>query len=204
VAQRLEVGELSGRRVRLVPLSLAHVDDLREASSGDRSTYTYTPVPDGAPDVTNYVEALLRDWDAGEVIPFAQVDVATNKAVGATRYMTFRWVPERVFPFALEIGGTWLAPAAQRTGINTEAKILMLEYAFDSWGVARVDLKTDARNERSRAAISRLGATFEGVLRQWQPSLVRGEEGLFRDSAMFSIVRSDWPQVRERIAMLRH
>jgi RimJ/RimL family protein N-acetyltransferase len=204
VAQRLEVGELSGRRVRLVPLSPAHVDDLREASSGDRSTFTYTPVPDGAPDVTNYVEALLRDWDAGEVVPFAQVDVATNKAVGATRYMTFRWAPERVFPFALEIGGTWLAPAAQRTGINTEAKILMLEYAFETWDVARVDLKTDARNERSRVAISRLGATFEGVLRQWQPSLVRGEAGLFRDSAMFSVVRSDWPQVRERIAMLRH
>jgi RimJ/RimL family protein N-acetyltransferase len=80
----------------------------------------------------------------------------------------------------------------------------MLEYAFETWDVARVDLKTDARNERSRVAISRLGATFEGVLRQWQPSLVRGEAGLFRDSAMFSVVRSDWPQVRERIAMLRH
>ncbi len=202
MGQRFEVGTLSGRRVRLEPLSLAHCNDLVRASSGDRSTFTYTIVPEGVTHVTKYVEDLLLAWDVGEVVPFAQVDTSTNKAVGATRYMTLREAPGRAFPFALEIGGTWLGPGAQRTGINIEAKFLLLEQAFESWDVARVDLKTDARNERSRAAIARVGAHFEGVMRQWQPSLVRGEEGLFRDTAMFSIVRDEWPRVRDHLATL--
>jgi RimJ/RimL family protein N-acetyltransferase len=102
----------------------------------------------------------------------------------------------------VEIGGTFLAASAQRTGINTEAKLLLLEHAFDVLGVGRVDLKTDARNDRSRNAMLRIGATFEGVLRNWQPSLVPGEEGLLRDSALYSITDREWPEVREHLASL--
>jgi RimJ/RimL family protein N-acetyltransferase len=102
-------------------------------------------------------------------------------------------------PYAVEIGGTWLAASAQGTGINVDAKLLLLTHAFEHWQVGRVDLKTDARNERSRNAIARIGATFEGVLRSWQPSLVAGEEGRLRDTAMFSIVAGEWPAVRARL-----
>jgi RimJ/RimL family protein N-acetyltransferase len=123
----------------------------------------------------------------------------TGRTVGATRYLTIRFRPGERTPFAVEIGGTWLAASAQRTAINSEAKLLLMSYAFDEWGVARVDLKTDARNERSRAAMARIGATFEGVLRQWQPSQVVGEETLLRSSAMFSVLDSEWPVVRQSL-----
>jgi RimJ/RimL family protein N-acetyltransferase len=116
--------------------------------------------------------------------------------------MTIRSLRPFATPYAVEIGGTWLATSAQRSGINTEAKLLLLDYAFETWHVGRVDLKTDARNDRSRNAILRIGASFEGVLRHWQPSLVEGEEGTLRDSAMFSIVDSEWPSVRERLTSL--
>ena len=102
-------------------------------------------------------------------------------------------------PYAVEIGGTWLAASAQRTGINIEAKLLLLTHAFDTWSVGRVDFKTDARNERSRGAIAALGATFEGILRNWQPSHAPGEEGRLRDSAMYSITAVEWPAVRSHL-----
>ena len=116
--------------------------------------------------------------------------------------MTIRSTGAAVTPYAVEIGGTWLAKSAQRSGVNTEAKLLLLDYAFTTWRVGRVDLKTDARNERSRNAIARIGATFEGVLRHWQPSMVEGETGTLRDSAMFSITDDEWPSVRERLTSL--
>ncbi len=97
---------------------------------------------------------------------------------------------------AVEIGWTWLGASAQRTGINVEAKRLLFAYAFEVLGLVRVDLKTDARNERSRVAMARLGARFEGILRSWSPSRVAGEEGLLRDSAMFSVVTAEWPEVK--------
>ncbi len=99
----------------------------------------------------------------------------------------------------MEIGSTWLGASAQRTGINTETKLLLLEHAFETWSVARVDLKTDARNTRSRNAIEGLGAQFEGVLRNWQPSMVVGEEDRYRDSAMFSILDGEWPDTKARL-----
>ena len=113
-----------------------------------------------------------------------------------TTYWEPRFWPGRTDLYAIEIGWTWLAASAQRTGINTEAKLLLLEYAFGTLGVARVDFKTDARNQQSRRALARLGAQFEGVLRQWSPSHVPGEEGRLRDSAMFSVIASEWPAVR--------
>jgi RimJ/RimL family protein N-acetyltransferase len=113
--------------------------------------------------------------------------------------MTVRCRPGERSPYAVEIGGTWLAASAQRTGINAEAKLLLLRHAFEVWRVGRVDLKTDARNERSRAAIQGIGAVPEGVLRNWQPSLVPGEEHELRDSALFSIVDADWPAVEQHL-----
>jgi RimJ/RimL family protein N-acetyltransferase len=100
---------------------------------------------------------------------------------------------------AIEVGFTWLAASAQGTGVNTEAKLLLFGNAFDQWGVARVDLKTDARNHRSRAAIESVGGHFEGVLRSWSRSWAPGEQGHLRDSAMYSILTSEWPECRARL-----
>jgi RimJ/RimL family protein N-acetyltransferase len=175
---------------------------LVEASQIDRSTYAYTPVPGDLATMERYVEELLKDWEKGLIVPFAQVDVSSQMAVGVTRFMTLRRRSDDELPFALEIGGTWLGASAQRSGVNREAKFLLMRHAFESWGVTRVDLKSDARNERSRTAISSLGATFEGVLRQWQPSRAAGEEALYRDSAMFSVTRAEWPRVREHLLSL--
>ncbi|WP_250008619.1 GNAT family N-acetyltransferase [Actinoplanes sp. M2I2] len=102
--------------------------------------------------------------------------------------------------FAVGVGFTWLAASAQGTGINREAKFLLFGHAFEQWRVARVDLKTDARNARSRAAIESVGARFEGVLRSWSPSWAPGEEGRLRDAAVFSIVAAEWPECRARLA----
>ncbi len=196
----LPIPTLAGAHVRLEPLSMAHVNALVAAATEDRSTYTLSVVPGAAGPMGDYVAGLLADGKRGLVVPFAQVDAVTGRVLGATRYLTLRSRPGHDLPFAVEIGGTWLAASAQRTPVNTEAKLLLLAHAFDTWGVVRVDLKTDARNERSRAAIERLGATFEGVLRKWQPSQVVGEEDGYRDSAIYSVLDSEWPAVRVALA----
>jgi RimJ/RimL family protein N-acetyltransferase len=193
------VNELVGEVVRLEPLSTAHVDELVVAATEDRSTYAFTVVPSTREAMKIYVNGLLEDLERGHVFPFAQVAVMTGRAVGATRFLTIRRRPGEITPFAVEIGGTWLAASAQRTAINSEAKLLLMTYAFDEWAVGRVDLKTDARNDRSRAAMARIGATFEGVLRQWQPSQATGEESLLRDSAIFSVMDFEWPEVRRSL-----
>jgi RimJ/RimL family protein N-acetyltransferase len=185
--------------VRLEPLGLEHVGGLAACSHGDRDTFGFTTVPDGVDDTRGYVLELLAARAAGDTIPFAQVRLADGCPVGVTRYLAFRGRDGDALPFAVEIGGTWLASSAQGTGINIEAKLLLLGHAFDSWRVGRVDLKTDARNTRSRAAIAALGATFEGILRHWQPSLVAGEEAELRDSAIFSIVDTEWGAVRRHL-----
>jgi RimJ/RimL family protein N-acetyltransferase len=184
-----ECGRLTGTHVRLEPLAEAHIDGLAAAAGEDRKTYDWTPVPDGLEGTRAYVRAILKMQRDGETVPFAQVRVADNAPVGVTRYLTLR-------PFAVEIGGTWLGASAQRTPINTEAKLLLLTNAFETWKLGRVDFKTDARNDRSRNAIARLGATFEGVLYNWQESHAAGEEGKLRDSAMFSITDAQWPTVK--------
>lgn len=196
------VPTLRGALVRLEPLSQHHVDGLVEAASQDRSSYAFTNVPHSRDAMDDYVSDLVRMWEAGEVVPFAQVEVASDRPVGATRLMTIRALPSSATPFAVEIGGTWLAASAQRSGLNTQAKRLLLEYAFGTWTVGRVDLKTDARNERSRNAILRIGATYEGVLRHWQPSQVAGEESRLRDSAIYSILDTEWPHVKEHLRSL--
>ena len=187
-----DVPVLRGSLVRLEPLSMRHADDLAVAAEEDRGAYAFTRVP-RAPEVQEYLAAHFERAESGLMVPFAQIRQADERAVGGTSYWQPRFWPGRSELCAIEIGWTWLAASAQRTGINAEAKLLLLEYAFETLGVARVDLKTDARNERSRRAIERLGARFEGVLRQWSPSHAPGEDGLLRDSAMFSLIAAEWP-----------
>jgi RimJ/RimL family protein N-acetyltransferase len=136
--------------------------------------------------------------------PYAQVQLASGRAVGATSFWNPRLWPGQSKLCAVEIGFTWLAASAQGTGINLESKLLLFRHAFEQWNVARVDLKTDARNKRSRAAIEASGAKFEGVLRSWSQSWAPGEEGWLRDSAMYSVIASEWAECRrlleERLA----
>jgi N-acetyltransferase len=187
---------LSGSLVRLEPLSAGHVPGLTRAAEEDRSSYAWTIVP-RAGEVAGYVAA--RTAMPG-MTAFAQVRLSDGAVVGCTTYHNPRTWPGTDDVFAVEIGGTWLAASAQRTGINTEAKLLLLSHAFETVGVARADWKTDARNQRSRQAIERLGARFEGVLRNWSPSHAPGEEGRLRDSAMFSVTAAEWPEVKSHLA----
>lgn len=186
---------LEGRSVVLTPLSPNDVDELLEAVSADRSTFSFTLVSATREEMTDEVIRLLAERDSGLGVPFVTRLRSSGRAVGMTRFLNLRSWYGRDAPDAAEIGGTVLAASAQRTVVNTEAKYLMLCHAFDSWEVQRVDFKTDVRNERSRRAIERIGATFEGVLHHWQPSLVAGEEGRARDSAMYSITDAQWPSV---------
>ncbi|MEP6624764.1 MAG: GNAT family protein [Acidimicrobiia bacterium] len=191
--------ELAGAVVRLAPMALDHVDGLVAAATEDRATYGFTAVPADAATMTAYVTEMIGARERGHDIPFTTCAAASGRVIGSTRFLVLRSYFGRGVPDAVEIGGTWLAASAQRTAANTEAKLLMLRHAFDEWGVQRVDLKTDARNAQSRAAIERIGARLDGVMRNWQPSLVPGEHGLTRDSAMYSIVPSEWPAVRRRL-----
>lgn len=192
------VPTLEGRLVRLEPLSQAHAADLRRAAEEDRSSFAFASVP-RAGDVDDYIAARLARAADGTRLPFAQVRRSDGRAVGCTSYAEPRSWPGREDLCAVEVGGTWLAGPAQGTGVNVEAKLLLLGHAFESWGVARVDLKTDARNEGSRAAIERLGARFEGVLRNWSASHAPGEAGRLRDSAMYSVTAPEWPAVRAHL-----
>ena len=194
-----EVISLCGQHVQLEPLRTSLVDELLAAATQDRSSYTWTAVPDSAAGIRTYVDTLLADQRAGLVVPFAQRRVADGQVVGCTRFMRIERWSGATTPDEVEIGGTWLAASAQRSAINTEAKLLLLDFAFDAWNVHRVAICTDARNERSRVAITRLGATFEGVLRNHRASYVSGESGVPRDSALYSITRADWPAIRARL-----
>ena len=192
----LSCDALSGDVVRLEPLTPGHVPGLRRAAEGaGPSAFAAVPTPD---EVEDYVARSLARRDAGAYAPFAQIEAATGRVVGHTAYLTPRWMDGGRL-FAVEIGSTWLAPAARGTAVNPAAKLLLMTQAFESWGVDRVDIKTDARNEAARAAIAATGATFEAVLRAWQPSLAPGEEGLVRDTAMFSVTPPEWPRVRARL-----
>lgn len=190
---------LTGRHVTLTPLSMDDVPELVQAASGDRSTFGWSIVPSTIREMEVVVGRLLADRDQRSAVPFATRRSDTSEIIGMTRFLTLRWFFDREYPDAAEIGGTFLTAAAQRTAGNTDAKLLMMTHAFDVWGVRRLDLKTDERNERSRRAIERIGGQFEGVLRNWQAAQVDGEEGATRNSAMYSILASEWPDVRARL-----
>ena len=192
----LSCDALSGDVVRLEPLTPGHVPGLRRAAEGaGPSAFAAVPAPQ---EVEGYVARALERRDTGTYAPFAQIEVATGRVVGHTAYLTPRWMDGGRL-FAVEIGSSWLHPAARGTAVNPAAKLLLLARALEGWGVDRVDIKTDARNEAARAAIAATGATFEAVLRAWQPSLAPGEEGLVRDTAMFSVTPPEWPRVRARL-----
>ena len=205
-APPLEPVVLAGRFVRLEPLALAHVPGLDAAASEDRATYDWTPVPDGEAAHRRYVETVISEHAAGRRLGFATVRIAddrpendrpeNDRVVGTTSYLDPQRWPGGVGRLdSIEIGATWIGASAQRTVVNSEAKLLMLAHAFDVMDVHRVVLNTDARNVRSRAAIARIGATFEGVLHGFR----YGVEGTPRDTATFAIRASEWPEVRARL-----
>jgi RimJ/RimL family protein N-acetyltransferase len=198
VSFKLKGPVLEGALVRLEPLEHRHTADLAAAAEENRDTYAFTCVP-RAEEVGAYVDAQLERAASGRLAPYAQVSLATGRAVGTTSYWEPRcWLTDGQLD-AVEIGFTWLGASAQGTGINAEAKLLLFRHAFEEWGVSRVDLKSDARNARSRAAIERVGARFEGVLRNWSRSWSPGEEGRLRDTAIFSITAREWPGCRGRL-----
>ena len=195
---QLSAPVLANDSVRLEPLRPDHAAGLREAAAGAAAGIAYARVPE--PDeVEAFVAETLERAATGLLAPFAQIDVATGRALGQTCYLTPRWWPGSDRLLGVEIGGTWLAPAARGTAVNSAAKLLLLDHAFEVWGVSRVDLKTDARNALSRAGIVAIGARFEGVLRGWQPSAAPGEEGHPRDTAMHSITAEEWPDAKARL-----
>src|SRR5947209_6378007 len=172
---------LEGRRVRLEPLGLAHAADLFAALRIDPDIWRWMPTdpPDTPEGMEALIAARLPEQARGEVILFAQVEQSTGRAMGVTTYLN---ISRR--DSGLEIGSTWLGKPWQRTGLNTEAKYLLLRHAFEGLGAVRVQLKTDARNAQSRAAIERLGAVCEGVLRKH----MRMPDGFLRDTVVYSVV----------------
>jgi N-acetyltransferase len=182
---------LEGRLVRLEPMSPAHEDGLWEASRDGR-TWEWLSIeqPQTREEMRGYLDAALANQANGSELPLVTIRRADERVVGSTRYLALR--PEHR---SVEIGWTWLAPDAWGTGINVEAKLLMLEHAFEGLGCLRVELKTDARNERSRGAMAALPAQFEGVHRKQM--LVWG--GRRRDSAWYSVIDDEWPEVRANL-----
>jgi RimJ/RimL family protein N-acetyltransferase len=194
---------LQGKHIRLEELELHHLEGLVTAASADPSLYQWTPVPQGAAQAREYIETALAWRDAGTALPFAIVRAADNLVIGSTRFFNLeRWSWAsgqarygRNKPDACEIGYTWLSRSAVRTAANTEAKLLMLRYAFEEWEVLRVCFHTDSRNARSRAALERIGGKFEGILRAHRLAV----DNIARDSARFSIISAEWPAVQQRL-----
>ena len=182
---------LTGRVVRLEPLSLDHVADLARAGN-DAEIFRFMPYSNMGDDtgMRAWVQDMLNLQARGNDLPFAVYHLADQRAVGATRYMDIQR-PHR----GLEIGGTWYGRDYQRTAVNTESKYLLLTHAFETLGCIRVQLKTDLRNERSQAAIARLGATREGVLRNHMIM----PDGHIRSSVYFSLLAEEWPAVKARL-----
>lgn len=181
---------LSGRHVRLEPLRAQHAAELEDiALDPDLWRWTLTQLHTTA-DVERYVADALIAQEAGSALPFITRDAATGRAIGSTRFGAMDRGHRRV-----EIGWTWIAAPWQRTAANTEAKLLMLAHAFETWRCLRVELKTDALNVRSRAAIARLGAVEEGTLRQHMVTA----SGRVRDTVYFSVIDTEWPAVKARL-----
>ncbi len=188
---------LTGNHVQLEQLRIEFAEELAAAGNEDRSTYGWTAVPPTVEGMRRYIAGLLDDQQARNAVPFAQRRIGDGALVGCTRYLRLEWWSGGDLPAEVEIGGTWLAASAQRTPINTEAKYLLLSNAFDDWNVHRVSICTDSRNTQSQTAILRIGAQFEGILRSHRGSYAPGEENaVARDSAMYSVIRSDWPTVK--------
>ncbi len=181
---------LTGRHVQLVPLSPEHCADLVTAVRDGqlwRLWYTSVPTPDG---MAAEIERRLGLLASGAMLPFTVLDRPAGRVVGMTTYMNIDAANRRV-----EIGSTWYALATQRTGLNTEAKLLLLAHAFDALGCIAVEFRTHFLNQQSRRAIERLGARLDGVLRNHQ----RMKDGSLRDTCVYSIIASEWPAIRSHL-----
>jgi len=194
---------LTGRTVRLDPLGLQHVDSLLAAATADSSLYKWSVVPQTRQAMQTYIETAIALREAGTGLPFATVRIEDGAVIGATRFFDMeRWSwpaghqrHGNAHPDVCEIGYTWLTRSAIRTPANTEAKLMMLTHAFESWLMVRVCLHTDVRNERSRAAMERIGCKFEGILRSHRMA----SDFTPRDSARYSITAAEWPEAKERL-----
>jgi RimJ/RimL family protein N-acetyltransferase len=181
---------LSGRHVRLEPLAMAHADALW-AVGNDPELWRFTITRVDSPEaMRDYVATALAEQEAGIALPFVTLEAPTGRVIGSTRFHTISPQDRRV-----EIGWTWLGRSWQRTAANTEAKYLMLRHAFETWGCVRVELKTSRLNERSRAAIRRIGGVEEGILRRHR----RNADGTWRDTVYYSILDDEWPAVKQRL-----
>jgi RimJ/RimL family protein N-acetyltransferase len=193
---------LRGRHVVLEPLAVEHAATLLAIADAHRQSYALQPIPRDLAGMETWVTAALDEQRRDVSLPFV-VRRPSGEIVGSTRFMDIQWwtwldaapAPVPTGPDVVEIGWTFYAVPAQRTAVNSEAKLLLCTYAFEHWGVRRVSWKTDARNARSRAAILRLGAQFDGVLRAHRAA---GDDTV-RDSAFFSMLRSEWPVARARL-----
>lgn len=182
---------LKGRYTELVPLNTSHRDALYAAATdGELWQTDLTPIPDSPEATERYIQEALDGQAEGIYLPFVIIHRQTGQIVGTTRYRAIHERHRR-----LEIGSTWLAKSAQRTAVNTESKLLLLQHAFEQLNFQRVEFLTDALNTQSRTAIERLGATLEGILRNHM--VMPG--GRLRDSACFSIVEDEWPKIRKRL-----
>ena len=182
---------LTGRHVRLEPLTEAHVPGLAEIGIGQNFWHfmLYGDMNTEA-DMQSWVLDILDRAEKGADLPFAAIDLASGRVAGATRYLNI--IPK---DRGLEIGGTWYGIEFQRTVVNTECKYLLLSYAFETLGAIRVQLKTDSRNERSQRAIERIGAKKEGVLRNHMIL----PDGYFRHSVFYSVLDTEWPDVKKNL-----
>jgi RimJ/RimL family protein N-acetyltransferase len=181
---------LEGPRVRLDPLAAAHLDALSAAGLHEELWRWIPTAVESKDEMKAYLETALQAQAAGTALPFVIVDRATGEVVGSTRFGNIDKANRHV-----EIGWTWISPRWQRTHVNTEAKFLLLRHAFETLGCLRVELKTDALNEKSRKAILRIGAREEGVLRK----NVVVHDGRIRDTVYFSVLDSEWPRVKETL-----
>ena len=188
---KVEPVTLEGRHVRLEPLSMGHHAALSEVGLDERIwTWNSSQVVRTSDDMRAYIEHALDQQAQAQSVPFATIALAAGRAVGSTRFTTIDSTNRR-----LEIGYTWIAPPWQRTAINTEAKYLMLRHAFEQLGCIRVELKTDALNQRSRNAILRLGAKEEGIFRNHMLTYT----GRLRHSVYYSIIDTEWPAVKKAL-----
>ncbi|MGP1674760.1 MAG: GNAT family N-acetyltransferase [Candidatus Limnocylindrales bacterium] len=181
---------LTGQRIRMEPLAARHLDDLVRIAADDRIFRWITGLPMGETALRTWFEQAQANAADTTEVPFATIDLATDRAIGSSRFMTI--APEHR---RLEIGWTWLGTDYQRTGVNREAKSLQLTHAFETLDAERVEFKTHARNERSRTALLGIGAAFEGVLRHHTILA----DGTNRDSAYYSVLAEEWPVVNARL-----
>ena len=182
---------LVGQKVKLIPLNKSHKDELViAASDGNLWELSFTSVP-SKENITTYIDYALSEKNKNKAFPFVIIDIKTNKIIGSTRYCNA--TPEHK---RLEIGFTWYAKKYQRTGINTECKFLLLTYAFEKLNCIAVEFRTNLHNQRSRKAITRLGAKQDGILRNHQLNF----DGSLRDTVVFSITKQEWQGVKKLLA----